>query len=400
MARFALALGLAGTVIAAFLGVRAFAQADAPATPFHGIALAKACVSPTVVGNPYTCSYAVYNNIDNAPDTLTVSSMIDVVHANPSDVSSGEILPLVTFHFSGGASCNPGQTLCTLPPGSSMTSDPYTFYTADGDDPNPLDDDVFIVWHDLCDSGALNCPGAPLHADTGSSSYLITNTPTRTPVGTPTNTLTHTATNTVTPTSTLTHTATNTVTPTDTPTPSSTTTSTATGTATGVPSTATPTGTPTRTPTALPSTATPTTSTVTPTATVTPGGGGQGCTPGFWKNHADAGTYPLAWPLTPYSPNDDVETVFGVDLPPAYDTMNLLGALNAGGGGLNALLRHGVAALLNASHPDIAYDLEADGPGGVIDLFQQAIAAGPGAYETYKNIFAANNEAGCPTDGK
>jgi hypothetical protein len=96
----------------------------------------------------------------------------------------------------------------------------------------------------------------------------------------------------------------------------------------------------------------------------------------------------------------DVEDVFGVNLPPAYDSMTLLGALNAGGGGLNALLRHGVAALLNSAHPDIDYDLNQFGPDGVIDLFQQAIAAGPGDYELFKNIFASNNEDGCSISGK
>ena len=51
--------------------------------PFHGIAFAKGCESPVNVGGQYTCGFAVANNIDQAADTLTVTSIVDTVHAAP-----------------------------------------------------------------------------------------------------------------------------------------------------------------------------------------------------------------------------------------------------------------------------------------------------------------------------
>lgn len=101
---------------------------------------------------------------------------------------------------------------------------------------------------------------------------------------------------------------------------------------------------PTPTPTCTP---TPETPTPTPTPTNTPPPDGEGCTPGYWKNHLGA------WPPTGYSPSDDFDTTFGVD----FFLMNktLLEALNAGGGGVYRLGRHGTAALLNAAHPDVNY---------------------------------------------
>ena len=83
------------------------------------------------------------------------------------------------------------------------------------------------------------------------------------------------------------------------------------------------------------------------TVTVTENGGGQGLTPGFWKNHL------CAWGPAGYSTGDDFDTVFGVDL---FDPdLTLEQAVNLGGGKCNALARHAVAALLNAAHPDVDY---------------------------------------------
>ena len=73
------------------------------------------------------------------------------------------------------------------------------------------------------------------------------------------------------------------------------------------------------------------------------------------------------------------------------DNPTLLDALNSGGGGVNALARHAVAALLNASNPDVASEFT---PGEVIALVQAAIASGD--FETAKNLLAAANEQGCP----
>jgi hypothetical protein len=73
----------------------------------------------------------------------------------------------------------------------------------------------------------------------------------------------------------------------------------------------------------------------------------HGCTPGYWKNHLDS------WGPTGFSPADDFDTTFGVDL---FDPdITLDEAVNAKGGDLGLLARHGTAALLSAAHPDVIY---------------------------------------------
>jgi hypothetical protein len=57
---------------------------------------------------------------------------------------------------------------------------------------------------------------------------------------------------------------------------------------------------------------------------VPPPPGGEGCTPGFWKNRGLG----LGWPT--YDPADDFDTVFGVA---STYSLTLLEALNKGGGG-------------------------------------------------------------------
>ncbi|HEY3258838.1 MAG TPA: hypothetical protein VGJ95_00990 [Pseudonocardiaceae bacterium] len=132
------------------------------------------------------------------------------------------------------------------------------------------------------------------------------------------------------------------------------------------------------------STSTETTTTTTETTTTTtpppPPPGGQGCTPGFWKNHPDA------FATTPYSPTTTLGSVF-TGLSPSYASLTFAQALNLGSGGLNALLRHAVAALLNASSSEVDYPLSA---AQVIAMTNAAIASGN--YEPTKNLFdAANN---------
>jgi hypothetical protein len=113
-----------------------------------------------------------------------------------------------------------------------------------------------------------------------------------------------------------------------------------------------------------------------------PTGGGQGCTPGYWKqsHHFDS------WP-SQYSPHQAFSSVFAN----AFPGKTLVQVLGLGGGGLNALGRHTVAALLNAASSGVNYDLAA---AAVISAFNAAYASG--SYETQKNIFAGYNEQGCP----
>ena len=200
---------------------------------------------------------------------------------------------------------------------------------------------------------------------TATNTATATNTPTNTPVAptaTPTNTpvpptatATNTATNTpVAPTATPTNTATNTpVAPTATPTN--------TPTNTPVPPTATPTNTPTNTP--VPPTATPTNTPLPPSS-------GNGCTPGYWKQsqHRDS------WEPTGYSPYRKLNRVF--DDTGYLGNRTLLQALSFEGGSSlygakRTLLRAGVAAVLNAAHPDIDYPLTT---GEVINSVNSALA--------------------------
>ena len=82
---------------------------------------------------------------------------------------------------------------------------------------------------------------------------------------------------------------------------------------------------------------------------VPPADTGEGCTPGFWRNKLED------WAPTGLNPDDDFDTTFGVDF---FDPdITLEQAVNARGGGLNKVARHGTAALLNVLHPDVDYPL-------------------------------------------
>ena len=120
-----------------------------------------------------------------------------------------------------------------------------------------------------------------------------------------------------------------------------------------------------------------------PEPTPTPTPGGEGCTPGYWKQeqHFDS------W--VGYSPNQLFSSVFEN----AFPGMTLLQVLQNGGGGLDALGRHTVAALLNAGNDDVAFELSA---ASVISSFNAAFPGGD--YEALKNRFAGLNERVCPID--
>jgi hypothetical protein len=75
-----------------------------------------------------------------------------------------------------------------------------------------------------------------------------------------------------------------------------------------------------------------------------PGENGVANTPGFWKQ-----TRHFQYWEQPYDPTDSFTGTFGVNVAPTGVPDTLLGALSAGGGGVNALGRAGTAALLNAA---------------------------------------------------
>jgi hypothetical protein len=127
-------------------------------------------------------------------------------------------------------------------------------------------------------------------------------------------------------------------------------------------------------------------------------GGGEGCTPGYWKQeqHFSSWTPPLA-PGALFtapgftSPGSDARVKRGRN---EHDVATQLDALDANQGGLAALTRHAMAALLNAASPDVAYQFTES---QVIQMYNDAVA-GSLDVETTKNAFdAANNgPGGCP----
>lgn len=108
----------------------------------------------------------------------------------------------------------------------------------------------------------------------------------------------------------------------------------------------------------------------------------RGCTPGYWKQsqHFDS------WPAG-YTPNMLFNDLPG--FPNAYPGMTLLQVLSLNGGGLNALGRHTVAAILNS----------ASGFGVDLTALQNAFTSNwqdAEDAEALHLILEALNEIGCP----
>ncbi|HVK13697.1 MAG TPA: hypothetical protein VM597_33430, partial [Gemmataceae bacterium] len=108
---------------------------------------------------------------------------------------------------------------------------------------------------------------------------------------------------------------------------------------------------------------------------------GEGNTPAFWKTNADSGNA-VAWPRESngdlvYLPTWTLESVFDVPDGLGLDDTTLTDALGFTGGAHFALLQQAVAALLNATHPRIAYQLTAR---QVIDQVNAVLAGGNAAH--------------------
>lgn len=134
--------------------------------------------------------------------------------------------------------------------------------------------------------------------------------------------------------------------------------------------------------------------TETPPPPPPPPPGDEGCTPGYWKNHTDS------WTATGYSPSQTIGSVFsGASAFPSLASQTLLQGLQGGGGpgtlgGAKILLRAAVAALLNASHPDVAYPHTVN---SVIDDVNAALASNN--RNTMLSLATAldrDNNLGCP----
>jgi hypothetical protein len=118
-----------------------------------------------------------------------------------------------------------------------------------------------------------------------------------------------------------------------------------------------------------------------------PPSGSGGCTPGYWKQNQHFDSYPAN-----VLPNQTFASIFGA-IPAAYKvpaSLTVVEALDYNGGGINALIRHAMAAYLNASTLNFGMT-----PAQVVAAFQQAIAAG-GNIEATKNRFDTLNNQGCP----
>ncbi len=119
--------------------------------------------------------------------------------------------------------------------------------------------------------------------------------------------------------------------------------------------------------------------------TLEPPSDGEGCTPGYWKQsqHFDNWTSPY---------NNGL--LFGsAGFEDAFPGKTLLNVVSTGGGGLKALGRHTVAALLNAASPDVAYPLTVS---EVIASFNAGYPGDKNDYENLKDQFEGYNETFCP----
>ena len=120
---------------------------------------------------------------------------------------------------------------------------------------------------------------------------------------------------------------------------------------------------------------------------------GQGCTPGYWKNHLSA------WGPTGYSPSQTLESVFDVPDSLGLDSVTLQSALSFPGGpgtvgGARILLRAAVASLLNAAHPGVEFPWTA---AQVISAVNTALASLDRATMlALASELDADNNLGCP----
>ncbi len=111
---------------------------------------------------------------------------------------------------------------------------------------------------------------------------------------------------------------------------------------------------------------------------------GEGCTPGYWKQEQHFASWNPA-----YSP----DTLFSSIFENAFPGKTLLEVLSSGGGGLYALGRHTVAALLNSESGNVNYDMQVT---GVISGFNSVFPGSKPQYNATKNVLQDLNEIACP----
>jgi hypothetical protein len=123
---------------------------------------------------------------------------------------------------------------------------------------------------------------------------------------------------------------------------------------------------------------------------------GEGCTPGYWKNHSKA----WGCGYTTKSKFFDVFTVV-TNYRGLPQKTTMLDALNQNGGAYSALARQAVGALLNACHNGVGYPYTAEEiKAAVVSMFNFGNATmGNKTFinvDTLKNEFDRANNLGCP----
>jgi hypothetical protein len=122
----------------------------------------------------------------------------------------------------------------------------------------------------------------------------------------------------------------------------------------------------------------------------------EGCTPGYWKQeqHFDS------WPA-PYTPDSNLRDIFVTSPVELIPDDTFLEALNYGGGpgvdgATQILLRQAVAALLNASSPDVGFPVSI---GHVVSTTIDRIESGHRQTILNRAIyFDSINNLDCPID--
>jgi hypothetical protein len=243
---------------------------------------------------------------------------------------------------------------------------------------------------------------------TSTSTPIPTNTSTNTPIPTATPDLTKTGgfgtpgsgLPTATGTPTLTSTATSTFTPTQTLTSTSTRTSTSTSTSTPT-RTSTPTSTSTSTRTSTPTKTATTTRTPTQTSTATPAADGNGCTPGFWKNHPEAWDVPTSTRLS--TAGFIVPASLGF---PATTTLQAALSFQGGStlhGAAEILLRATAAAYLNSveglGYPLSTSQVVSEVNAALASLNRDTIIAEAARLDRFNNLGCPNAKSLVSADG-
>lgn len=140
-----------------------------------------------------------------------------------------------------------------------------------------------------------------------------------------------------------------------------------------------------------PTTTETTPSTTEPPPTTTAPEDGEGCTPGFWKNH------PEDW--EGFSTDQTLASVFSPAGLGGLGSTTLLDALSFQGGptvtaAKRILLRHAVAALLNSAHSGVDFGMTT---AEVIAAVNAALASNDrDTILAAKDDLAALNRSGCP----